>query len=95
MRSAAPDGGPAPRRSGPRSTRTCTRATGYRTTSIAPARGAYDPALGEFILPERDLADVDDSDAAVIAFFEATYGAGATQAGWDRAALEVKRETGR
>jgi hypothetical protein len=62
--------------------------TGFRTASIEPAHGRYHAGFGEFILPYQDAAADDDPDAAVLAFLQTTYGAGATLAGWDREKLE-------
>ena len=57
---------------------------GYADSSIDPAPGFYHGGLGEFVLPYADVARSEDPDAAVLAFLEATYEAGATLARWDR-----------
>ena len=50
--------------------------------------GAWDPALGEFLLSYDDVRGSADPDATLLAFLESTYAACADAAHWDRAALE-------
>jgi hypothetical protein len=50
--------------------------------------GAWDAALGEFILKYDEVRASDDADAAVMGFLESTYEAAADAANWDRKALE-------
>jgi hypothetical protein len=50
--------------------------------------GAWDPALGEFILRYDDARTAASPETAVMDFLESTYAAAADAAGWDRAALE-------
>ncbi len=50
--------------------------------------GAWDAAVGEFILTYDEVLASASPDAAVASFLETTYAAGADAAGWDRAALE-------
>jgi hypothetical protein len=50
--------------------------------------GAWDAALGEFILTSSDVCGSTDPDAALMSFLETTYAAGAEAAGWDRQALD-------
>jgi hypothetical protein len=50
--------------------------------------GAWDPALGEFILRYDDARTAASPDDAVMGFLETTYAAGADAANWDRTALE-------
>jgi hypothetical protein len=64
---------------------------GYGSASLRPAPGEYHGGLGEFILPYQEAARSADPDETVLAFLEATYAAGATLAGWDRAGLERRR----
>ncbi|HEY5055058.1 MAG TPA: DUF5996 family protein [Acidobacteriaceae bacterium] len=52
------------------------------------SRGAWDPALGEFLLRYDDVRNATDPDATLLAFLGSTYAACATAARWDRAALE-------
>ena len=50
--------------------------------------GAWDPALGEFILKYDEVRSQPDPEAAILSFLETTYAAGADTAHWDRTALE-------
>jgi hypothetical protein len=63
---------------------------GFRSAAVLPAAAAYDPRLGEFILPYDVVRGLADPDAAVLAFLQSTYEAGAELAGWDRRALEPR-----
>jgi hypothetical protein len=49
----------------------------------------YDSAMGDFILPYRDVRRATDPDAMVLAFLQSTYEAAAELARWDRATLEA------
>ena len=55
---------------------------------VQPATASYHHDLGEFILPYEAVRSSADPDAALLAFAQSAYEAGATLAGWDRAALE-------
>ena len=50
--------------------------------------GAWDAALGEFILQYDEVRASASPEDALMGFLETTYAAGADAAGWDRAALE-------
>ena len=50
--------------------------------------GAWDAALGEFILRYADVRKAEQPDEAVMHFLQSTYVAAAESAGWDRAELE-------
>ena len=50
--------------------------------------GAWDAALGEFILKYDEVRGAASPEDAVMEFLESTYAAGADAAGWDRKALE-------
>jgi hypothetical protein len=50
--------------------------------------GAWDAALGEFILKYEEARASDSPDGALLSFLETTYAAGADAAQWDRKALE-------
>jgi hypothetical protein len=50
--------------------------------------GAWDSALGEFILKYDEARGSASPEDAVMGFLETTYAAGADAAGWDRKALE-------
>jgi hypothetical protein len=60
---------------------------GYRTRSVTPG-AAFDPSLGEYILPYDALRAARDPDALLLDFLGSTYAAAADGGGWDRAALE-------
>jgi hypothetical protein len=62
---------------------------GYREYSIAPAPGAFDATMGEFILPYEEVRQATDPDSVLLQFLQKTYEAAANCAGWDRAALET------
>jgi hypothetical protein len=59
---------------------------GLAGTKIAP--GAWDPALGEFLLSYDEVRTASDPDATLLAFLETTYSACADAAHWDRSALD-------
>jgi hypothetical protein len=50
--------------------------------------GAWDPALGEFLLKYDEVRACASPQAAVMEFLQTTYAAGADTAAWDRKALE-------
>ena len=50
--------------------------------------GAWDAALGEFILKYDDMRAAASPEDALMSFLETTYAAGADAAAWDRKALE-------
>ena len=50
--------------------------------------GAWDPALGEFILKYDAARTSPSPESAVMSFLETTYAAAANAAAWDRQALE-------
>lgn len=64
---------------------------GFAQWGVAPAAAYYDAALGEFILPYRDVRTADDPDAMLLDFLQSTYEAAAILGGWDRPALEAGR----
>ncbi|HEX3952170.1 MAG TPA: DUF5996 family protein [Stellaceae bacterium] len=53
-----------------------------------PAGAAYEPALGEFILPYAKVSTAASPDALLLDFLSSTYAAAADCGFWDRAALE-------
>jgi hypothetical protein len=61
---------------------------GFRGAAVSPAAARYDARLGEFVLPWEAVRSAPDPAAAVRAFCESAYVAGATLGGWDREALE-------
>jgi len=50
--------------------------------------GAWDAALGEFLLKYDEVRASESPEDAVMSFLETTYAAGADAAGWDRGELE-------
>ncbi len=61
--------------------------TGYSGGTLSA--GAFDDALGEWILPYRDVRTAADPEATLLTFLNETYARAADLAGWDRALLEV------
>lgn len=61
---------------------------GFSGARVEPRSAAWNAQLKEFVLPYESVRSSSDPDADVLAFFRSTYDAGATLAGWDRAALE-------
>ncbi len=64
---------------------------GFKTARVEPEAARYYPPMGEFILPYEAVRTSPDPDAAIRAFVETTYAAGATLGNWDRTALERAR----
>jgi len=60
---------------------------GFRDHPVPPG-SAFDPTLGEFILPYDTVRTAADPDALLLEFLSATYAAAAECGGWDRQALE-------
>jgi hypothetical protein len=61
---------------------------GYALATVQPTAASYNQTLHEFVLPYETMRTTADPDATLFAFVQSTYEAGATLAGWDRAALE-------
>lgn len=64
---------------------------GFADWPVEPSSAFYDHQLGEFILPYAAVRTADDPDATLLTFFQSTYEAAASLAGWDRDSLEVSR----
>ena len=62
---------------------------GFADAAVEPAAAYFDNALGEFILPYRDVRTAADPDATLLAFLQSTYEAAADLARWPRAELET------
>jgi hypothetical protein len=62
---------------------------GYRESPIVPAQAAFDPKMGEFMLPYEAMRTSADPDSALLQFLQSTYEAAANCGHWDRGALEV------
>jgi hypothetical protein len=67
---------------------------GLKTASVRPEAASYAAALGEFILPYEAVRTAAKPEAALADFLTSTYDAAADLAGWPRAELERRRETG-
>ena len=61
---------------------------GFTGAAVLPQAAFYHPKLNEFLLRYDDMRAADDPEQALLDFCRTTYEAGATLAGWDRAALE-------
>lgn len=61
---------------------------GFAEASIRPDAAAFNPDLGQFILPYDAVRQAADPDAELLTFFRETYDAAASLAGWDREALD-------
>jgi uncharacterized protein DUF5996 len=61
----------------------------YRTQRVTPG-AAFEPSIGEFILPYDTVRAASDPDALLLDFLATTYVAAADCGRWDRAALECE-----
>ncbi|HMI18925.1 MAG TPA: DUF5996 family protein [Sphingomonas sp.] len=61
---------------------------GFGQAPVKPSGAAFDPALGEFLLPYSTVIASADPDQALLQFLESTYEAAANLGEWDRAHLE-------
>lgn len=61
---------------------------GFDAASDLPAAAFYDRGLSEFLLPYEAVRTGPAPETTLMQFLEATYSAGASLGGWDRAALE-------
>jgi hypothetical protein len=60
---------------------------GFRDAAM-PDGAAYDPAMGEYLLPYEKVRNSADPDRLLLEFLDATYAAAADPGRWDREALE-------
>jgi len=60
---------------------------GIEEAAIRPAAAAWNPAIGEFILPYEAVRRSRDPRQAILDFAESTFTAGATLQRWDPALL--------
>jgi len=60
----------------------------YSEYTVQPAAAAFNPTLGEFLLPYDAVRGAADPDATLLAFLQSSYAAAADTGRWDRAALE-------
>ena len=65
---------------------------GFKNAGVEPAGAFYSAEFSEFILPYDAVRTASSPAAALTAFLETTYDRAATLAGWDRPALERKRD---
>jgi hypothetical protein len=61
---------------------------GLENAAILPDRARWDANVGEFILDYEDVRGMQDPRAAILAFADSPYGAGADMAGWNRELVE-------
>jgi hypothetical protein len=61
--------------------------TGLAAQAVRPGGAFFSDKLREFLLPYDDVRGAADPAEAILEFARSTYDAGATLAGWDRAAL--------
>ena len=61
---------------------------GFRAAAVRPARAAYEPKLGLFLLPYEEVRTAPDPEATLLEFLQTTYEAAANLADWNRAELE-------
>ena len=61
---------------------------GFKNYSIQPQEAYYQHELGEFILPYDAVRTAKSPDEVLLSFLQSTYEAEATNAKWDRHALE-------
>ena len=61
---------------------------GYKDYSILPREAYYDSSMGEFLLPYDVVRTAKSPDDVLLSFLQSTYEAAATNANWDRHALE-------
>jgi hypothetical protein len=61
---------------------------GFGQVRITPEAAAYDPDVGQFLLPYDAVRQSPSPDADVMSFLQGSYEAAADLAKWDRAALE-------
>jgi hypothetical protein len=66
-----------------------------RLAGRAVRPGAWDPALGEFILKYNEVRSAESPEDALLGFLQSSYAACAEAANWDRAALERPIATAR
>jgi hypothetical protein len=67
---------------------------GFRDAPVKPPKAFYHPQMNEFLLSYDDVRADADPRAALIAFLQSTYDAGATLGKWDRTALEKNPPSG-
>lgn len=66
---------------------------GLKSARVEPEAAFYHETLNEFVLPYEAVRTSGSPDEAIRAFIASTYGAAASLAGWDRAALDRPAES--
>lgn len=61
---------------------------GFKDYSIQPSEAFYHSGMGEFLLPYNAVRIANSPDEILLDFLQSTYEAAATNANWDRKALE-------
>jgi hypothetical protein len=61
---------------------------GFKQARVQPNAAAYNPSLGEFLLPYEDVCKSESPSSALLQFCQSTYDAAANLGKWDRLALE-------
>ncbi len=59
----------------------------FKAATVTPGEAAFDPTLGEFLLPYEAVRSAKDPQATLMSFLQSTYRAAAQATAWD-AALE-------
>ena len=60
---------------------------GIENAKVGPNAARWDAGMGEFLLDYDDVRQSSNPDGDLLTFFESTYNAGATAAGWDAGLL--------
>jgi hypothetical protein len=66
---------------------------GFKDAQVRPDAAFFHQELGEFILPYEAIRIAQSPEAAMRAFVDSTYEAGANLANWDRASLERRSQS--
>ena len=61
---------------------------GFRDWPVEPEEAAYEPGLGEFVLPYEVVRTAENPDTTLLSFLQTTYEAAAEPGRWDRRHLE-------
>jgi hypothetical protein len=61
---------------------------GFKDYSVQPSEAFYHAGMGEFLLPYNAVRIANSPDKTLLDFLQSTYEAAATNANWDRKALE-------
>jgi hypothetical protein len=65
--------------------------TGFKDFHIQPPKAFYHNGMNEFVLPYEFVRTSKSPDNVLMAFLQSTYEAAATNANWDRLALERQK----